>query len=354
MIDCFARVTHGLETLAANDLHTWAPVEVHGLAHRIIRFGTTAKPEALLKIPTLDDLFIELGQVRKLTHERQSLQLLKSSLPILGLPRAIETCRKVRNIDESPRFSVTASFLGSRNYTRWDLAGIVREVIEKSFKWDYLDARNPLPPHDLHFRLHLEDNYALFGLRLGQRPLHHRNYKSEHIPGSLSPPVAAVLATLVDLPRNAIMLDPTAGCGTVLCEYALRNPECNVVGVELEEGTLSACVANSKSISPQPLILRGDSTHLPLNNNSVDVIVANFPWGHESSITDVEIEKLYPALVKECTRVLRPKREMIVITDCHAEFQGACSASTFEEVESYSLSLRGSHPTIYRMALKSS
>ena len=91
------------------------------------------------------------------------------------------------------------------------------------------------------------------------------------------------------------ILDVGCGLGEQSVKLKNRYPEAQVFALDMSEDML--CYAKNHSADSEVIYLCGDGNHLPLANQSVDLIFANFflPW-------QVEIKKIF----REWRRVLRP------------------------------------------------
>src|SRR5262249_35535853 len=185
----FARVTAGLEQLAWQDIERRYDASLIGFGHRRIDFTFSNLPAALLDLRSVDDIYVYVARLTGLDHTRASLARLTQNLVSVDFFPALGLCASVRTIGTAPTDPVTASHLGRRNYSRYDVEGAVEAALTGNLPWRFVlnDVEEQEP--DLDLRVLLEDDWALIGLRLGAMPLHRRAYKVASRPGSLKPPV---------------------------------------------------------------------------------------------------------------------------------------------------------------------
>lgn len=203
--DLFAVTTRGLEDITAAEIAALADTTITGRAYRRVHFRI-ADLAAALTVRTADDVFLQIGTVADFPHTRAALMLLGSIIPRLPLDAALQTIRSIRPLPTQIRCSVTANFVGKRNYSAPELKIAVADHLPLT--WQYVEADEDA---EVNLRLFLEHQHLLIGMRLGARPLHRRTYKGAHRPGSLKPPIAAALIHMATGDR---IIDPLCGSGT--------------------------------------------------------------------------------------------------------------------------------------------
>eukprot|EP00405_Crypthecodinium_cohnii_P058703 CAMPEP_0206626258 /NCGR_PEP_ID=MMETSP0325_2-20121206/65196_1 /ASSEMBLY_ACC=CAM_ASM_000347 /TAXON_ID=2866 /ORGANISM="Crypthecodinium cohnii, Strain Seligo" /LENGTH=467 /DNA_ID=CAMNT_0054150543 /DNA_START=55 /DNA_END=1454 /DNA_ORIENTATION=- len=126
------------------------------------------------------------------------------------------------------------------------------------------------------------------------------------------------------------ILDPMCGVGTYL--IALRwvlqqrgldsqHPS-ELIGVDLDAGSLAHMWENVETFGncqPCTAIL-GSSSRLPLKSDSVDLIVADPPWGQRHS-SHQYVKHNFRKWVAEWARVLRPGGRAVIVTICKKVFE---------------------------------
>jgi 23S rRNA G2445 N2-methylase RlmL len=218
----------------------------------------------------------------------------------------------VRLIPRTPAFSVTASFVGGRNYTMTEIKAAVAEGIAQRYpQWQY---REDDAESALNVRIFIDHDRALVGLRVGERPLYRRAYKHDHLPGSLKPTVAAAMVRLAAVRPGSRLIDAFCGSGTVLAEAHLMGAaawggDISTEAVHSTEVNLTS-VGRSRDSSG---VVQWDARRLPLAAQTFDCAVSNLPWGRQIVVND-DLRTLYAAAFTEMRRVVKPGSPIVVLT----------------------------------------
>jgi hypothetical protein len=100
------------------------------------------------------------------------------------------------------------------------------------------------PVAGMSWRVTIAGEQALLALRIGDRPLHRRDYRTVSRPGSLHPPLAAAMVRLAG--RGAGLLDPFCGTGTIPIEAAMAGCP-SIVGSDRDPGAMAAARVNGRA-----------------------------------------------------------------------------------------------------------
>jgi 23S rRNA G2445 N2-methylase RlmL len=335
--DFFALTTRGLEAISADEIAALGNAGVTQIGYRRVAVSCAVPLVSMLNLRTVDDVFLDVGTWSGVGRPRSTLGLLTLFSGRLDLTDAAAACATVRPIRSPPSFSVTANFVGKRNYNTEEMKHACAEgIIASHAGWTY--ERDDAAA-DLNLRIFVEHELAHVGVRLGKYPLHRRPYKQHHVPGSLKPPVAAALLSLAKVNPGTRVLDPCCGGGTVLIEAALS--EALAVGGDSDVMALAAAAANARAAAVSIPIQVWDAQALPAADASMDHIVCNLPWGREVSV-DVALESLYRRICKELCRVLAPGGQITLLTNA----PHLVKLSGLQHEQSIEISLFGQTPTI--------
>jgi 23S rRNA G2445 N2-methylase RlmL len=343
----FATVTAGLERVVWGDIARADGRRLRAIGHRLLRFAEVGPPHPLLALRSVDDVFAEAGALGGVGHTRAALDVIRAGVAALDLAGVAAVCRRLRPLPERPRFAVTASFVGARNYTRYAIADAIADAVAASQGWQ------PVPntpeehgPHDLHLRALLEGEELLLGARLAEQPLHRRPYKLASRPGSLKAPVAYCMALLAGVRPGLAALDPLCGVGTLALEAAQLARPAPVLASDLSAEAVLAARANAEGAAHSPLLLVADAARLPLRDGSVGAVLSNLPFGRQVPLHDAP--QLYAGVLAASAHVLRPGGRAALLTDqAEALLAAARAAGGLRLHEAHQISLFGLHPTIF-------
>ena len=337
VVNIYALTTRGLEAISADEIAALGDVTISQIGYRRVAVSCTVPLISLLKLRTVDDVFLNVATWTDIGRPRSALAILDASSAQLDLKDAAAVCATIRPIGSPPSFSVTANFVGKRNYNTEEMKRACAEGITAShFDWTY---ESDDAAADLNLRVFVEHEVAHVGVRLGKHPLHRRPYKQRHVPGSLKPPVAAALLSLAAVNPGTRVLDPCCGGGTILIEAALS--EAVAVGGDIDAMALAAADANMNAAGVSIQFQLWDAQALPMADASMDRIVCNLPWGREVSI-DVDLQSLYRRICEELCRVLAPGGRIALLTNAPQLVE----LSGFRCDQSIEISLFGQTPTI--------
>ncbi|MEU7746705.1 RNA methyltransferase [Nonomuraea sp. NPDC049158] len=294
-----ARAVRGIEPLVAAEIRRAGLGVVRGVRHREVWFETADPGPELLGLRMADDVLLVAAVVEGIGRDREALgrlaraarQLDAESLTKLAhqitdrttdrpygvldggmrdalpggvlegdLPYGVrdggvlDSVRDGGVLDGGPPYSVrgggvevSASFVGRRNYSRFDIEDAVGAELARPLGLPYHSRRDGrVPPEgSTAWRVTVEDGQAVIALRVPARPLHRRPYKTESVPGTLHPPVAAAMAVLARLDRAGTVLDPCCGAGTTLIEARALAPHARLLGFDHDPRAVHVAAANA-------------------------------------------------------------------------------------------------------------
>jgi len=363
----FARCLRGLEWVVAAELRGRLGAEVVATGHREVHFRLPGTPTAALGLRTADDVFLHVGSVSGLDHTRASLERLgdaASGLDVRGTAERVRAMRgsagsptgevtasagsptgEVTAGTGSPTLEVTASFLGRRNYNRYDIEDAVGRPIARRLGAAYLSRRAGSVEAALSWRVHLAGDRALIGLRLAARPLHRRAYKELSRVGTLHPPLAAALALVTGLRPGQLLLDPFCGAGTMPIEAAALQPALAGVGTDISEPAVRAARGNARAARARLRLLVADAGALPLAGRVVDRVASNPPWQRQVAVEGTAARDERRAW-RELARVAAPGARMVVLVDDAGTHERLVHDAGLVARVLGQVSLSGRHPSI--------
>lgn len=335
----FALTTRGLESVSADEMAALDGVTITQTAYRRVAAECAGGLENLLSLRTVDDVYLDVEAWTGIGHTRETLAVLQWYAAQLDLDAAVERIGTVRALPPEVTFSITASFVGRRNYSSDEIKRTVADGLKSVYDWRYTpDDREA----DLNLRLFIEHETAFVGVRLGKQPLHERAYKVVERPGSLKATVAAAMLRLAGVERGQRLLDPCCGTGTILIEAALVGADAS--GGDVDAEAVEAARANARAIAAAGVTVRieqWDARTLALPDASFDHVVTNLPWGRQTAVDDA-LAGFYADICAEIERVVAHGGRAAVLTS-------APQLLRFERlrpINSVEISLFGQTPTI--------
>lgn len=314
----FVHVVPGLESLAAREVAESVPGAagyraLSGFDERTSLLAVSGRvdPARLLALRTIEDVFAFVVDQTDIPGGYAGLRIARDAVEAsdtldVAASLALELHgRRVRK----PSFRVIARVAGEHAFRRVDL----RQAIERG-----VEKRNPawrLVDDDAHleFWVHLVAGHLVVGIRLSRADLRYRSYKQASLPASLKPTVAAAMVLLSQPRPDDTILDPMCGAGTLLIERGETARYRRLLGGDSDPAAVEAAQIN---VGPryQPIELRRWSAEsLPVEDQSVDVILCNLPFGRRIG-NEAAIRNLYPALLAEWSRVIAPDGRMVLLT----------------------------------------
>jgi 23S rRNA G2445 N2-methylase RlmL len=332
----FALTTRGLEPVAAAEIAALPGVSVTQRAYRRVGGVVEGAPTALLDVRTVDDVYLELAVWEAVGHTRAMLVTFEDWAAALELVPAVEAINTFRPVRASPAFSVTASFVGKRNYNTDEIKGAVAAGVSERAGWQYTtDDREA----DLNLRVFIEHEVAWVGLRLGVHPLHERAWKVSERPGALKPTVAAAMCHLAGLEAGQRLVDPCCGGGTLLIEAGFAGAMAH--GGDLDPAAVESARANASAAGLKLTVEQWDSRRLPLMDDDADCVLCNLPWGRQVPVDDA-LTQFYAETCREIERILKCGGVAVLLTSQPELLRFA----RLQPTQSIEISLYGQTPTI--------
>ncbi|HYA35100.1 MAG TPA: THUMP domain-containing class I SAM-dependent methyltransferase [Candidatus Binataceae bacterium] len=309
----------GFESIAWNEIETRIPGS-RLIATRVTpdRAGMaifeTPHPERLLSMRCAEDIFMLLAHRRDLAHSRDILESVRAAMrsaPNIDSALALRA-RLVKGTRAGRRlgFKVIARLSGRHEFRRIDFKRAIETAVRErgDHSWRLADD-----DADVEVWATMIGNELMLAMRLSDDRMRQREYKIAHLPGSLRPSVAAAMVWLSDPLDDDVFLDPMCGVGTVLIERAHMGRYAMLLGGDSDDEALAAARENLGPRYKPIEIRRWDAVALGLDNSSVSRIVTNMPWGIRHG-THSDNRRLYPRLLEEFNRVLKPQGSMVLLT----------------------------------------
>lgn len=308
----------GLEEVAGEEIERDFGGEVKKSSPGIVVFRVPEITRDLLQIKTAEDLFVLAWGTDELSYRAEDLDKMRrwtereaNWQKLLTIHHAIRPKPKGK-----PTYRLVVQMTGEHGYRRVDARKALARGLAGKFpaSWRHVEENAAI-----EVWLTIHGAAAVCGIRLSDRTMRHRTYKSEHFKASLRPTVAAAMVRLADIKPGQTILDPMCGAGTILAEALLAERSrqagaprpLQVLGGDIDPHHLRDAQANLRRLG-QTTLETWDARKLPLDAQSVDRILCNPPFGVALG-TPEEIGPLYRDMVKEMDRVLRPGGKVVLI-----------------------------------------
>jgi len=341
-ISLFARTIRGIESIAVSEIEQRCGAAITEIRHREIRFQLDSLKPGLLDLGSVDDVFLTCGLISEVDHTRAALASLAKRSNRINFVETVAPLKHIRKIPGKPNFDVVASFLGRRNYNRFEIEDTVAEVIQRQTRWSYTPQREHKSDLDLSFRIHLSDQEAIIGVRLTSAPLHRRTYKIESRTGTLHPPLAFAMAMLSSPAENQKLLDPFCGVGTILIEALTLEPRLCASGLDIDSESIRKAISIAETANKDIRFVVGDAGQLPFADGEIDRIISNPPWGRAVGVRGSAKESFFD----ELKRVSGAGVRIVLLMDAADEHQADIGRSGFKVLGQTPVSLFGSWPEI--------
>ena len=296
----FATLPRGLEALAAEELAERVSL-VGGEAGAggcevgagWLRFASACEPRALLELRAVEQVYAELGLLRGLATSAAGPAQARAWAAELDWPAAAALRGRCVGGSGPPGFRATVERRGEHAFRSPDLERALGAGLRAQLPW-------PVQLRGYSARVHglLAQDSLLLGLALHAGDL--SQARRERLgPTALKPCVAAAMLRLARIEPGQVVLDPLCGRGAIPAELAAGWPGARLLAGERDAAALAVVRAAGLPCA------RWDARRLPLGDASVDAVVSDLPFGRRVGSHRAN-KRLYPALLSELRRVLRP------------------------------------------------
>lgn len=318
-LEVMARTVRGIEWIAAAEIAASLTATGISLGHRQVTFRVPRLTPAMSLLGTVDDVFLVLCTVDGISHRRDDLAKLGERARSLRDAEIASLLSPLREVRSPVAFDAVASFLGRRNFNRFEMEDAFGIDLAVATGWTYhsrADGETP-PPTALTFRIHLVEERAVVGVRLSAEPLHRRRYKRMSRLASLHPPLARALALLAGIHEGALMVDPFCGGGTIVIEAALASWGVSAIGFDIDRVAVAEAIENAAVARVSVDFRVADAAALPLDAGAAARVVSNPPWGRAMEPTGSIQHSLEPFWI-ETTRILPRDGRCVVLAPLEA------------------------------------
>lgn len=175
----------------------------------------------------------------------------------------------------------------------------------------------------------------------------YRNKRSAEREGALPVTIAAAIVFAAHPQKGETVLDPTCGSGTLLAEtFAAQEGIGHLTGIDLDKAAITIAKKNTGHM-PKVSLVNGDATENGLPAESIDLFLANLPFGKQfGEKTDNPV--LYRGLLSEMARLGRGAWRAVLLTSDTEALEAAVKENRGLEMNSpFTVKTRGETAKAY-------
>ncbi|MCL2187641.1 MAG: methyltransferase [Defluviitaleaceae bacterium] len=153
----------------------------------------------------------------------------------------------------------------------------------------------------------------------------HPDYNKQLRKGELRPEIVDIMLHLSKINRKSIVVDLFGGWGSIAHAVAQAKLYEHLYTGDINDECVHFQKQRLKSVK-RSTVQKWDGLNTDLENNSIDAIITDPPWGEYENIN---INKFYPAFIKEAARVLKPGGKLVFLSSAQVEAGQALSQYHF-------------------------
>ena len=267
--------------------------------------------------------FTYTGDVRRLLDLRAALAVYLVGSFHVARPRALLGDAQLRDVASAVREVIRLWPANTFSHLRIGAAGadspaLQRLAVELT-RHAGLQHRASYPPEGGELYVRLRRAEASRGwdvlVRLSPRPLSTRAWRVCDMPGALNAAVAHAMVRLTRPRASDTVLNLACGSGTLAIERLACGPAHRVLACDTSAAALRCATANlaAAGLSRAAELHPWDARCTPLPAGSVDVVLADLPFGHRVG-SHAANAALYSPLLAEAARVTRAGGTCVLIS----------------------------------------
>ena len=218
---------------------------------------------------------------------------------------------------------------------------------------DYILANSKLkldrlsPTNEVWFSIRRE-GFAFCGELISKREFTEKNLNK----GELRPEIAYLMCCFAKLQKDDVVLEPFCGYGAIPVQLAKRFSCQKIYVSDIDEEKVNAlrqAQGPHTAQGPEVDLRQADAFELThIQDNSIDAIVTDPPWGLWENIPD--IEDFYNRMFVSFKRVLKPDGKMTILTARTVEFERVVQNAGLKITDSLHTLVNGKKASLYVIA----
>ena len=312
----------GLEDFVKNELRGYGQIEIVKKNSMILNYSGDLRRLQNLKTVVAVYLLIDYEIPRP-----------KAILGQENFARLLNNIRLVLEQNQFNSFRINAAGRDSSVFKR------IAQEISKATK-----LKHKAEDGELLLRFRKEKNIWQVLIRLSPKTLSARRWRVCNMPGGLNATVAYAMNEMAKIKPAESYLNAMTGSATLLIE---NNRAKKLFGIDNSEQALECAKANlEKSKTPAKLIL-ADAKKMPFEDNSIDVISADLPWGDVIG-NHIENAGLYSRFLLQSARASTNQARLVILTHELRLFENLIrEQSTWQIKKQLQVYHGGHYPKIY-------
>lgn len=191
------------------------------------------------------------------------------------------------------------------------------------------------------------EGYGFFGIRITY-PFGEEKQREK---GALRREIAYIMCLISKPNPRDVVIDPFAGYGAIPIERSLNFPYKKIIAIEKDKNLALKLQRNVRKYKKDIKVIHGDAFSLRgVENESVDKIISDPPWGEYETIP--EPEKFYQNMLREFKRILKPNGIIVLLIGAKDIFENVLQnqfSNIFVLEKKYNILVSGKKASIYRL-----
>jgi tRNA G10 N-methylase Trm11 len=212
---------------------------------------------------------------------------------------------------------------------------------------DAVESRTPWTNRPAGWDVNLTRHHGTWVAEVGYLHSSRRFGSLARRPWSTNPVLAAVLVRMAKITDNQQVHDPFCGTATLLIAADAAARSVRLSGSDIDPPGLAMARQNLHDHQLDAELRHADAIPFPHPDGSLDRIVSNLPFGKRVG-SHVANTRLYPAVLQEIARTLRPNGRAVLLTEDKRLFVDAVARTRgIKIIRDRLLGYNGATPSAY-------